>query len=354
MTEAVFRRGRALRVACLVGVAALAVAIGATIAPAAEKLGEVYRRVNPSVVVIRARGQEVTETGVARFKEVGSGVLISADGKIATAAHVVHLMHDITVEFLGGEPLPARVIASEPRADLSLLQIAEVPHGAVVAPLADSDAVRIGDAIFIIGAPYGLGHSLSTGIISARWDANTVVREFPLAQFFQTDAVINTGNSGGPMFSRIGELIGIVSHNITKSGGSEGLGFVVASNTARSYLLERNRRWYGLDLEFVSGATAATLKLPQSGGFLVKQVAQESIGHRLGLRGGDRLGFLDGRSMIVGGDVILDVQGVSVSTKAAMVEALKLLETLQPGQEMRVSVLRGRQIVTLRTPWPGP
>ena len=107
--------------------------------------------------------------------------------------------------------------------------------------------------MFIIGAPYGLGHSLSTGVISARWDANTVTRDFPLAEFLQTDAVINTGNSGGPMFDRNGHLIGIVSHNITKSGGSEGLGFVVTSNTFKHYLLERNRRWYGLDFEFVSG-----------------------------------------------------------------------------------------------------
>ena len=339
------RRAAAIAIAVLLGAGALA---------SAETLGEVYRRVNHSVVVIRARGQEVTETGVARFKEVGSGVLISADGKIATAAHVVHLMHDITVEFLGGEPIPARVIASEPRADLSLLQISVVPRAAAVSQLADSDPVRIGDPVFIIGAPYGLGHSLSTGVISARWDPNTVVKDFPLAQFFQTDAVINTGNSGGPMFSRAGELIGIVSHNITKSGGSEGLGFVVTANIVRQYLLERNRRWYGLDLEFVSGAMATTLNLPQPGGFLVKQVAQDSIGDRLGLRGGDRLGLLDGLPMIVGGDVILQVQGVSVATKAGMVEALKLLETLHPGQEMRASVLRGGRIVDLRTAWPGP
>jgi S1-C subfamily serine protease len=318
-----------------------------------ETLGETYRRVNPSVVVIRARGQEVTESGVSRFREVGSGVLISADGKIATAAHVVHLMHEITVEFLGEAPIPARVIASEPRADLSLLQAAVVPRDAVVSPLADSDPYRIGDPVFIIGAPYGLGHSLSTGVISARWDPDTVTRDFPLAEFFQTDAVINTGNSGGPMFSRTGELIGIVSHNITKSGGSEGLGFVVTSNTVRKFMLERNRRWYGLDLEFVSGTMAAALHVPQPGGFLVKQVARDSIGERLGLRGGDRLGILDGQTMIVGGDVILTVQGIAVDTKAGMVQALKTLETLRPGQEMRTTVLRAGHVVELRTPWTG-
>ena len=170
----------------------------------AETLGEVYRRVNPSVVVIRARGQEVTVEGTQRFREIGSGVLISADGKIATAAHVVHSMNEVEVEFLGEDPVPARVIASEPRADISIIQASVVPPDAVVSKLADSDPIRVGDPVFVVGAPYGLSHSLSAGIISARWDADTVTRDFPLAEFFQTTAPINTGNSGGPMFTATG------------------------------------------------------------------------------------------------------------------------------------------------------
>jgi serine protease Do len=165
--------------------------------------------------------------------------------------------------------------------------------------------------------------------------------------------VINTGNSGGPMFDRNGHLIGIVSHNITKSGGSEGLGFVVTSNTFKRYLFERNRRWYGLDLEFVSGTMAEALGVPQSGGFLVKQVAQDSIGERLGLRGGDRLGIVDGQQLIVGGDIVLRIQGIDVATKAGMVQALRTLETLKPGEIMRVNVLRDGRVVELQTPWRG-
>ena len=129
---------------------------------------------------------------------------------------------------------------------------------------------------------------------------------------------------------------------------------MVTANTVRKYLRERNRRWYGLDLEFVEGAMATALNLPQPGGFLVKQVAQDSIGERLGLRGGDRLGLVDGQPMVVGGDVLLAVQGVSVATKAGMVQALKTLETLKPGQEMRATVLRAGRVVDLRTAWPGP
>ena len=163
----------------------------------AETLGEVFRRVNPSSVVIRAKGREVTTGGVARFSEIGSGVLISRDGKVATAAHVVQLMDEITVEFIGEDPVPARVVASEPRADISLLQLSVVPRDVKVAPLADSDRVHVGDPVIIIGAPYGLSHSLSTGVISARWDPDTVTRDFPKAEFFRPTRSSTRGTRAG-------------------------------------------------------------------------------------------------------------------------------------------------------------
>ena len=333
-------------------VLALALLILAPTLAAAETLGEAYRRINPSVVVIRAKGSEVTEEGVSRFREIGSGVLISADGKVATAAHVVHTMEEVAVEFLGEDPTPARVIASEPRADISILQVSVVPRDAVVAKLTDSDPVRVGDTIFIIGAPYGLAHSLSAGIISARWEPDTVNRDFPLAEFFQTDAVINTGNSGGPMFTRAGELIGIVSHNITKSGGSEGLGFVVTSNTVRKLLLEQNRRWYGLDLMLVTGGMAEALKVPQPGGFLVKQVVKESLAGQIGLRGGSRMGIVEGQHLVVGGDIILAVQDMTVASNEDMAKVLKTLEKIKPGDELRVKILRDEKVQELVTKFP--
>jgi serine protease Do len=320
---------------------------------AGETLGEVYRRVNASTVVIRARGQEVTDKGVSQFREIGSGVLISADGKIATAAHVVHVMQEVVVEFLGADPVPAHVIASEPRADISIIQASVVPRDAVVAKLSDSDHILVGDPVFIVGAPYGLSHSLSAGIISARWDAGSVVPDFPLAEFFQTDAVINTGNSGGPMFSRTGELIGIVSHNITQSGGSEGLGFVVTANTVRTLLVEQNRRWYGVDLLLVTGATAEALHVPQAGGFLVKQVVKDSVAGKMGIRGGDRIGIVDGQKLVIGGDILLAVQGIKVASNEDMVRAVKSLETLQAGQDLQVTILRDEKVQELSMKWTG-
>jgi serine protease Do len=318
-----------------------------------QSLNEMYRRVSTSVVVIRAQGQEVTADGTIRFKEIGSGVLISPDGKVATAAHVVQTLENITVEFLGEEPVPARVISSEQWADISILQVSVVPRGATVSKLADSDPIVVGDSVFLVGAPYGLSYSLSQGVISARWAPNTVTKDFPLAEFFQTDAVINTGNSGGPMFTRAGELIGIVSHNITKSGGSEGLGFVVTSNTVKSLLVERKRGWFGVDLMLVSGAMAQALKVPQSGGFLVKQVVKNSVGGRLGLRGGDRVAIVEGQELVVGGDILLSVQGIPFASAEDRAKVLKALETIKPGDELRVTVFRDDRVVELATKFTG-
>jgi S1-C subfamily serine protease len=314
---------------------------------AAQPMGEVFRQVSPSVVVIRSRGRDVSATGQVRFGELGSGVLISADGKVMTAAHVVHAMDEITVEFIGGETVRARVVASEPAADLSLIQLERVPAGVRVAKLANSDGVRVGDQVLIVGAPYGLAYSLSVGYISARWPPNTVYPAFPLAEFLQTDATINTGNSGGPMFSMAGEVIGIVSHNISKGGGSEGLGFVVAINTAKDLVLGRRSIWTGLEGHTLSGELAAIFNLPQPAGYLVKTVAKGSPAEEAGLRGGTKTAVIDGETLVVGGDVLLAVDGIPAGNLADYVRMRGHLQRLAPGATVTVTVLRAGRVVEL-------
>jgi len=312
-----------------------------------EDIGDVFRRVNPAVVVIRAKGRDVEASGLARYTETGSGVLISSAGSVMTAAHVVHSLDEISVEFLGGETVAARVVSSEPAADLALLKLERVPAGVTPATLADSDAVRVGDQVIVVGAPYGLSHSMSAGWISARWPANSVYRAMPLAEFLQTNATINTGNSGGPMFNMAGEVIGIVSHNISKSGGSEGLGFVVTINTARRLLLDRPSFWSGLDGRLLSGPIAQILNLPQATGYLVKSVARGSVSEALGLRGGAVLATLMGEELVVGGDIILKVQGVAIGEVTEHRRVRDLLETVPPGAPFTMTVLRLGKIIEL-------
>jgi len=319
-----------------------------------ETLGELYRKASPSVVVIRAKGKEVSAGGTVRFGEIGSGVLVSQDGKVVTASHVVHGMEDITVEFLGRDPVRARLIGFQPGADLALLQLDVVPPNPPVATMiADSNGVGVGDPVFIIGAPYGLTHALSSGIVSAFWKPNTVNREFPLAEFFQTDATINTGNSGGPMFNRAGEVIGIVSHMISKSGGSEGLGFVVTANTVRKLLFEKRPFYLGIDGQIVSGPVAKLLNVPQAGGYLVKTVVKDSLGERLGLLGGDRSATIEGQQLVLGGDIILAAQGIELGSLDDLIRAAKAIRDQPPGREVRMRVLRAGKVVELATTWSG-
>ena len=190
----------------------------------AQNLDEIFRRVSPSVVVVRTRGRDVGAGGVTRFTQTGSGVLISSDGRVVTAAHVVNGMDEITVEGIGGEVVRATLLSANAAADVSLLQLERVTAAMRVARIGNSDTVQVGQQAMIVGAPYGLAYSMSVGWISARWPPNTIFPDMPLAEFLQTTATINTGNSGGPVFNMAGEVIAIVSQNISKSGGSEGLG----------------------------------------------------------------------------------------------------------------------------------
>jgi serine protease Do len=326
---------------------AAVVALGQPAPAGAQPVGDVFRQVSPSVVVIRSRGRDVSASGQIRFGEIGSGVLISGDGKVMTAAHVVHAMDEITVEFIGGEAVKARVVASEPAADLSLLQLDRVPGGVKVARLANSTSVRVGDQVLVVGAPYGLAYSLSVGYISARWPPNSVYPAFPLAEFFQTDATINAGNSGGPLFSIAGEVIGIVSHNISKGGGSEGLGFVVTINTAKDLLLTRRSFWSGLEGHTLSGDLAAIFNLPQPEGFLVKTVAKGSPAAEAGIRGGNRTAVIDGQTLVVGGDVLLAVDGIPTGNLADYNRMREHLQRLTPGVPITVTVLRAGRVLNL-------
>jgi serine protease Do len=196
------------------------------------------QKVAPSVVVIRARGRDAMAKSEARITETGAGVLISRTGLVLTAAYVVHGMDEISVRFPSGHTVSARVVASAPAAaDLSLLQLDQVPPGSSASPMADSDTVQVDDTVFIVGAPTRLPSSLSTGSIRARWSPNSAYRTMPDAEFFQTDATIDAENSGGPMFNLRGEVIGIVSHNISKGDTTAPEGLVVTLNTAKRLLL---------------------------------------------------------------------------------------------------------------------
>ncbi len=313
----------------------------------AESLGDVFERVAPSVVVVRTTERDIGDEGQQRTVSIsgfGSGVLIAPDGKVLTAAHLVHAASEVHVEFVGGVRVAAHVIASEPDADVSLLQLERVPPGAaVVAKLADSDRARIGDGVFVVGTPYGITHTLTVGHLGGRHKPGRVWDRFTLAEFFQTDAAINQGNSGGPMFNMAGEVLGVVSHIISKSGGFEGLGFVVTSNAARRLLLDRRSPWWGFEGMLLAGDLPRVFNLSEPG-LLVQRVVANSPAARLGLRGGLMKATIGDRTFIVGGDEILKVQGMACDETHRVHDALA---ALGPGERLTMTVMRRGQIVEL-------
>jgi S1-C subfamily serine protease len=309
-----------------------------------KSLRDVFKRVDPSVVVVGTNSHQVV-TGpkmqLATLPGLGSGVLISVDGKVMTAAHVVQTADEIKVQFQNGESVPAKVLTSDPAADVALLQLDRVPAGAVVARFGDSDETEVGDEVFVVGAPVGMSHTLTVGHISARRKPNTMFGGMSRAEFFQTDAAINQGNSGGPMFNMAGEVVGIVSHIISKSGGFEGLGFVVTANLARRLLLDQNPFWSGVESFMLSGDLARVFNLPQNAGMLVQRVASNSPAAQLGLKPGTMTAVIEGDPMIVGGDIILEVQGVPVTGDGASYLVIRdRLIRLRQGEAITVVVWR--------------
>lgn len=288
-------------------IALLLLAALGTLGPAApagaQSVGDVFRRVSPSVVVIRSKGRDVSVSGQVRFGEIGSGVLISGDGRVMTAAHVVHAMDEISVEFIGGETVPARVVASEPAADLSLLQLDRVPANVKASRLADSRSVRVGDQVLVVGAPYGLAYSLSVGYVSARWPPNSVYPAFP-----QTDATINT---------------------------------------AKDLLLARRSIWSGLEGHTLSGDLAAIFNLPQPEGFLIKTVGKGSPAELAGIRGGNRTAIIDGQTLVMGADVLLAVEGIPAGNLADYQRMRDHLQKLPAGATITVTGLRAGRVLNL-------
>jgi len=313
----------------------------------AQNLDEIFNKVNASVIVVRSKGRDINRGGPVNFHETGSGFLISDTGKVLTAAHVVNGMDEITVEGIAGEVVRAKIVSSDAAADIALLQLERVTAAMRVARLGNSDNVRVGQQVMVVGAPYGLAHSMSVGWISARWPPSTIFRDMPLAEFFQTTATINTGNSGGPMFNTAGEVVGIVSQNITKSGGSEGLGFAVTINTAEKILVERKVFWSALQGTLLSGDLAALLNVPAPAGFLIKTVARDSMASKVGLTGGDRIVTISGRDIALGGDVILSVEGIPVVSEENIEKIRNKLAGLPPGTPFKISVLRAGKLIEL-------
>ena len=314
-----------------------------------------FEQVQGAVVTIRTFEHAIIAKdgiGLVPMTDLGSGVLISEAGDVVTAAHLIEVADLVKVKFIDGSTITATVVAAEPAADLALLRLERVPEGVDPVHLGDSDELRTGEQVFIIGAPYGLSHTLTVGHVSARHAPATLPGSQVLGEFIQTDAAVNRGNSGGPMFNMQGEVVGIVSHIFSRTWQFEGVGFAVSSTTVKDLLLGRRLPWSGISFFGLSGVLAGVFNVPQETGVLVQRVASKSPGERLGLRPGFLPAKIGDQELLLGGDIILEVDGIQVGDPKTEEAIRNHLDGLESGTEVTVSVFRQGQMLTLTTTLP--
>jgi S1-C subfamily serine protease len=332
-------------------VVALVVFVCASDVVRAQQLRDSFRRVKASVVVIHTSDPKPSDSsrpGEVADSGVGSGVLISADGKVLTAAHVIEGETKLLIEFANNEWVPATVISSSTAADVALLQCDRVPKGALAAKLGDSDKVDTGDDIFIVGAPYGLSYTLTVGRVSARRPDHSRSGIMSSVEFLQTDATVNPGNSGSPVFNKSEEVIGIVSSIISESGEFQGVGFAATVNSARARLLDGNDKQTNIEGLLVTGTLARALNIPQATGLLVTTVARGSLAERLGLKGGELAAVIDNQEVLLGGDIILEIDGTAISgNRESYRSVLARIATSDSHASIRCKVLRSGRIIEL-------
>lgn len=315
-----------------------------------QNLANLYKQVNSSVVVIDIISVAPEKSGnqvelVAQASQ-GSGVLISDDGLIWTAAHVVQSAEEVQVEFIDGDIYQADVLSSNEEADVALIQINggfEIKNKKV-APIGDSDKVNVGEDVFVLGAPHGFKQSLSRGILSGRYSPENLMNNFIKIEFLQTDASINPGNSGGPMFNMKGEVIGIASRIFTNSGGFEGIGFAMSSNVANKLLMEETTLWGGMQSMVVNGSLAAALNVPQEAGILVMTLSSKGAASQLGLQGGYLPATIEGVDILLGGDIILEMAGIKVTDLNSIFEIRQKIANTDIGTDISMSILRNGKI----------
>lgn len=275
-------------------------------------IAKAFQRVNPAVVVLLTEESEISEEDgelvLRPGKGIGSGVVISEEGEILTAAHVVSGARNLKARLLDGSEVGASILFSDTASDVAVVRM-DPGHPAIPpAVLGDSDGVQIGQTALVIGAPLGAESSLSVGHISARRNGKEFFGGGIAAEMLQTDAAVNRGNSGGPLVNLAGEVIGVISRILSTTGGSQGLGFAISSNNVKQLLGADPTPWIGVNALFVGPEITRALHIPSDGALLVQSVVEDSPAQRAGIRGGDLPALLGDTRLVLGGDVILAIE----------------------------------------------
>jgi 2-alkenal reductase len=316
---------------------------------------ELYAKRAAGVVTIFAVFGDEAEPAAGSAAQ-GSGFVVSEDGYVLTNSHVITTAGDpgavgapeaadtVYIQFRDGERVPAEIVGWDVYDDVGLLKVDPSLHPVSPVPLGDSSSVVVGEPVAAIGSPFGEVSSLSVGVVSAtERSIDSLTSGYNLVDAIQTDAPINRGNSGGPMFNAAGEVIGINAQIRSESGTAEGVGFAVPINAARrsmDQLIDTGRvayAWLGVTTKTLTPRLADELGYPTVGA-IIQDVVDGSPAERSGLRGGTSDVEFEGVAIRAGGDLIVAIDGDPVESDVDVVRAVT--QRLLPGQRVELIIVR--------------
>jgi S1-C subfamily serine protease len=317
---------------------------------------EIYASAAPGVVQISSTGARDDDNpsldpfGFPRIEPqqaLGSGFVIDKAGHIVTNYHVIEGAEQIEVSFSNQDTLRATLVGSDPSTDIAVLRVEASSRGLTPLELGDSGGVRVGDPVVAIGNPFGLARTATAGIVSAVQERTiTAPNGYPIDHVIQTDAPINSGNSGGPLLNAEAKVIGVNSQIAPALGssGNVGIGFAVPSNTVKDVVAQLiatgrvDRAYLGIGGSTVTEELARVLKLPVDAGVLVERVGDGTAADRAGLRAGTSSTVVAGESYMPGGDLIVALDGRRVSSLEELRDALA---DHKPGEKVELQIYRG-------------
>jgi S1-C subfamily serine protease len=321
-----------------------------------KSINQIYRESAPGVVQITTTSIATVEPDpfLAPFgfpeqqeqRALGSGFVIDKSGHIVTNAHVIEGAQKIEVSFSNRDSVTARLVGQDPSTDLAVLKVDVDARALTPLQLGNSDGVRVGDSVVAIGNPLGYERSVTAGIVSALHRPLTAPNDFTIDDVIQSDAAINSGNSGGPLIAANGKVIGVntaIATGNTGARGNIGIGFAVPINTVRdvaSQLIDRGRvehPFLGVSAQPVDKEIADLFNLPVDQGLLVVRVYEGSGADKAGLRAGSTEVVVAGESYRLGGDIIVEINGTAVNTTQELSQAVA---AKKPGDKITVEAYR--------------
>jgi len=310
--------------------------------------GQIYRQTYKGVVEITVSTPQQTPMGNQEAQAQGSGFVIDSDGHIVTNDHVVENADSVSVRFWNGDTYSASVVGTDPSTDLAVIKV-DAPSS-ILHPvsLGDSSSVQVGDPVVAIGSPFGLEETVTTGIVSALHRQMQALNKFTINDSIQTDAAINHGNSGGPLFNAAGQVIGVNSQIAGQTGANVGIGFSIPSNTVRSIadtLISSGKvehAYLGVSVQEIPATVAHDLSLTP--GVEITDVKSGTPAQKAGLKGATGKKMVQGTQYATGGDVITAIDGQKVKTSEGVQLAI---DAHHPGDTIEITYWRKGETKTV-------